>query len=109
MMSRSMAVIVAAVLYAGLAARAGAPPAPDDFSWWRAALLVNDALPPGHPPIPSQRLPEGHPPIGPSYPALPDGHPPIPWPRHGCPGGGFDPGSGGGGMHMNESPEVVST
>jgi hypothetical protein len=109
MMSRSMAVIVAAVLYAGLAARAGAPTALDDFSWWGAAVRVNDALPPGHPPIPSQRLPEGHPPIAPAYPALPEGHPPIPWLRHGCPGGGFDHDFGDSDGLMTESPEVVST
>jgi hypothetical protein len=109
MMSRSMAVIVAAVLYAGLAARAGAPPALDEVSSWRTAVRVNDALPPGHPPIPSQRLPEGHPPVGPAYPELPEGHPPIPGLGQGCPGGGFDQGFGGADGLMNDSPEVVST
>jgi hypothetical protein len=51
---------------------AGCVPAPMDD----AAPSAEDLdLPPGHPPIPTDRLPPGHPPVS---PRLPPGHPPIP-------------------------------
>jgi|GEM_PF-5724474 hypothetical protein len=108
-MSRSMAVIVAGVLFAGVAALQGTPTPVDEVFWLGDAVRVQDRLPPGHPPIPSRGLPEGHPPIGPAYPVLPEGHPPIPWPRQGCPGLDFGPGSRGSEVPVGESPEVVST
>lgn len=102
-----MAVIVAAVLYAGVAAHKGAAPALDDVARLSDALRVQETLPPGHPPIPSLGLPPGHPPIAPLE--LPPGHPPLPWLRHGCPGGGFAPGFGDSDGVVAEPPEVVST
>jgi hypothetical protein len=91
MVSKSMALIVGAVLVAAVAARHGEPPRVATSPVFSESLRINEALPPGHPPIAGWGLPEGHPPVGQAYPGLPEGHPPVPWAMPECPGmQGFD-------------------
>ena len=82
---KAMTSVVAAVAFAVIAARDVRPAQTDPAVWSRGApLQINEALPPGHPPIPG-RLPPGHPPLD-LQPRLPEGHPPIPGVGPGCPG-----------------------
>ena len=111
MVSKSMALIAGAVLFAALAARHGEPPRVETSPVFSESLRIKDALPPGHPPIPGWGLPEGHPPIFQSYPGLPEGHPPIPFSMPECPGmDGYDDGP----QDLDSepepaAPEVIST
>jgi hypothetical protein len=108
MTSKSMGVIVAAVVFTGIAANSGSPQL-GNAARWNDTVRVHDTLPPGHPPVPSLQLPEGHPPIDGPAPQLPEGHPPIPWPRHGCPGMEMDGGFDGSDIETGREPEVIST
>jgi hypothetical protein len=110
MISKSMALIVGAVLFAAWAAGLGEPPRLDAQPQFSESLRVKDALPPGHPPIPGWNLPEGHPPVGQAHPGLPEGHPPIPWSMPDCPGmNGFDGGLQETGESSPAAPDVIST
>jgi hypothetical protein len=106
---KAMAAIVVAVAITAIAAREVQPSASMQSPWLREAVQVNEALPPGHPPIPEGRLPQGHPPID-RAPNLPPGHPPIPWMEPRCPGPDLDDGviEGGQGF-MRDAQEVIST
>jgi hypothetical protein len=73
-----------------------------------AALLMTQALPPGHPPIDGAApgLPEGHPPVGSGELSLPPGHPPV------CPARGRIPGHdlpGRAASPHPDRPPLVST
>lgn len=111
MVSKSMVLIVGAVLFTAVAARHGEPPRVATSPAFSEALRIRDALPPGHPPIPGWGLPEGHPPVGQAIPGLPEGHPPIPWTAPECPGmDGFDGGPQDFGDAADaDAPEIIST
>lgn len=108
MTTRPMAAIVVAVLLTVIAAREGQPRQAGTDAWLNGALRVNEALPPGHPPVP-EALPEGHPPVGEAMPMLPEGHPPVPWRQPGCPRGGLELEHGfDGATVLQPSPRVIA-